>query len=378
MHQLPQLARVPGMGHDDLVIKATSSGITFLKENSFRRRYTGNKYSAVDIQGRLWLKATDLKKEIALSAMRASIGNNGGEWALAQWDGKLPGKKKARVETQAGKNILLNTDPAQISDNLSTSPPVTDGDNNSLSTKKLRTYTVHKREVRQRILGYLNTQRGKKELYFWTVTFPAGTPDDLAYRMYNIWLTSLRQRGMLKDYIWIAERQDGKRNNYKSATNTLHFHIAIPHKMPVQRANAMMRGTLKTFAKRGELNESVYKLNRYNGVDIDKNRKTNRVINFALKKGSRALAGYLTKYLSKNDTQFSHLAWHNSRGYSSLFTGVTFTIPEFVNNGWKPLLNGAKKFECEYFIFIPWRGEPPGPLITHLYQLNSFLQEQLN
>ncbi len=371
--QLPVLARVPGQGADELVIKATTSGITLLKENSFRRRYTGSKYSAVDIQGGLWLKATELQKEIKLSAIRSKLRINGGEWAVAQWDGKLPAKKRGQPGKAAPENILLNELPMQINDNLST----------RLSTKMhqlspKRTYRVNKREVRQRILAMLNTQRGKKEMYFWTVTFPEGTPDDLAYRMFNIWLTSLRQRGMLKDYIWIAERQDGKRNEYRKATNTVHFHIAIPHKMSVQDANNIMRTTLKTFSKRGDLPFSTYACNRYNGVDIGKNRKTKRVINFAIKKGSRALAQYLTKYVTKNDTEFSHLAWHNSRGFSSLFTGVTFTIKEFINNGWPALLNRAKIFKAEFFTFVPWSGDPPAALMGHLFQLNSHIQSLLN
>jgi len=46
------------------------------------------------------------------------------------------------------------------------------------------------------------------------------------------------------------------------------------------RANRMMGGTMKTFARRGELPASVHQCSRYNGVDISKNRKTKRVTNF--------------------------------------------------------------------------------------------------
>jgi hypothetical protein len=363
--QLPVLGRVPGVGNDELVIKATSSGITLLKENCFRRRYTGNKYSAVDIQGHFWLKASELRKECILSAIRSKLRIAGGDDAVARWDGKLPDKKRGQPGKAAPvKNILTKELPVQISQILSTGLST---EIPQLSPK--RTYRVNKREVRQRILAMLNTQAGKKQMYFWTISFFEKTPDDLAYRMFNIWLTSLRQYGLLHDYIWVAERQEN---------GTVHFHITIPHKMPVQRANAMMRGTLKTFAKRGDLNESVYRCNRYNGVDIAKNRKTKRTVNFAIKKGSRALAAYLTKYVTKNDTEFSHLAWHNSRGYSSLFTGVTFTIKEFINNGWPALLNRAKKFTAEFFTFVPWSGDPPAALMGHLFQLNSHIQSLLN
>jgi hypothetical protein len=122
---------------------------------------------------------------------------------------------------------------------------------------------------------------------------------------------------------------------------------------------------------------------KYNGVDICKNRKTNRVVNFAVKKGSRALATYLTKYITKNNAgvpdetghievpAFTHLAWHNSRGFSCLFTGVTFTIAEFNALGFRPFLNGVRKFEMNFATFIPWLYGPPPELYDHLFNLNS-------
>jgi hypothetical protein len=345
--ELPQLGKVPSVVGYPLRIKATASGITVLKENNFRRRYTGNKFSAVDINGGLWIRASELEKHV-----REGVD-------------KKP-KKKARVETPAAEKKLIDM---QISGNLSTLQMPDRVDSPKLSTKKERQYSVHKREVRQRLLGFMNTQRGKKELYFWTVTFPKGTADDIAYKMYNIWLTALRQYRMLKAYLWVAERQEN---------GTIHFHIAIPHKMPVQRANAMMRGTLKTFSRRGEVPYTVYQCNRYNGVDIAKNRATKRVTNFAIKKGARALVTYLTKYVTKNDGTFKHLAWHNSREFSSIFTGVTFTVPEFTNNGWHLLIDRRKQLSCEYFTFVPWINDPPPEFTEHLYILNSYIQNILN
>ncbi len=143
----------------------------------------------------------------------------------------------------------------------------------------------------------------------------------------------------------------------------------------------MMKGTLKTFAARGEIPFSVFACRKYNGVDIAKNRKTRRVTNFAVKKGSKALVTYLTKYVTKNNTGFEHLAWHNSRGYSSIFTGVTFTIEEF--KGIYKLdyflhRDRSKWFETEYFFFAPWCDLGPPPILEqHLFKLNSYLQEQL-
>lgn len=363
----PALGQVPNIALSPLCIKATISGIVILKQNTFRTRYTGNKNAIVDINGRLHLKRSDFKK------LQASEGS-----------GKIEPKKKPRVETQG---VLMSLNTMQISENLSTPESGILTNKENLSTPRI--YFIKKREVRQRLLGYINTQNGKKELYFWTITFPEGIPDATAYRLFNIWLTSLRQYKMLRNYLWVAERQEN---------GTIHFHMAVPHKMYAPRANAMMRGTLKNEIRKGNIaGYSIFKAARYNGVDIAKNRATKRVTNFAVKKGARALAVYLTKYVTKNDTGFTHLAWHNSRGFSGIFTGVTFSFPEFskfgfsyVVKGYIPLFRMGKRyseedfakmalafggFSNEYFTFLPWQNDPPPLITSHLYQLNSFIQQ---
>jgi hypothetical protein len=374
--ELPALGKYPY--GSELKVKATASGITILRENAYGKRYTGNKYSAVDNNGKLWLKASELRRHLALVERNRAYLKELSRYAIESHDrpgvwywlsDKRP-KKIPPVET-GGRVNKLKPEQMQISDNFSTleTPLLTVPP--TLSTTKAREYRIKKREVRQRLLGFINTQKGSKELYFWTVTFPKGTPDNVAYQMFNIWLTALRQRKMLKDYLWIAERQK---------VGTVHFHIAVPHKMSVKYANGMMQTTLKTFSKRGEIPFSVYACKRYNGVDIAKNRKTKRVTNFAIKKGTRALITYLTKYVTKNDTAFSHLAWHNSRGFSSIFTGVTFTIQEFVKFGFHDLIDRRKekRFSTEYFTFVPWLNDPPTLITEHLYKLNSYIQSLLN
>lgn len=365
----PTLARVPSQSgvssSFELTIKATASGVTFLGHwdderkkyvttRTYKKRYTGSKQSAVDINGNLWEKSIDLEREIS----------------------KTRDKNKKSAHGIVRSNLSnVNSDPQQISEiNLDTETSAA----NIAGKSKKKCYIVNKREVRQRIYAYLNTQKGKKHLYFWTVSFPQGCPDDQCYRAFNTWLTSLRKvrhrkngRGtyppMLKAYIWVAERQEN---------GTVHFHICIPHFMDVVRANAMMRGTLKNLSLQGAIPYKPHciQLKKYNGVDICKNRKTGRIVNFAIKKGSRALASYLTKYVTKNDTAFEHLAWHNSREFSALFTGVTFTIKEFNEFGFGPFLNKVRVFKMNFALFIPWLFGPPPGLSNHLYQLNSYIQ----
>lgn len=342
--QLPILGRVPSVHEDSLCLKVTQTGVTYLVSSKYRVRYTGSKNCAVDINGNLYLRKQELAEAL--------------------------GQKKTPLRKAGIVSLGLKVAP-QRSDNFSTQQNEFSPNNTPLSTKKqFRGYRINKREVRQRLLGYINTQRGKKELYFWTVTFPKGTSDDMCYRIFNIWLTSLRKYKMLREYLWVAERQDN---------GTVHFHIAIPHRMSVQRANAMMAGTLKTFARRGDIPFTVWQCARYNGVDIAKNRKTRRVTNFAVKKGSRALSHYLTKYVTKNDTEFTHLAWHNSRGYSQLFTGITFTIEEFRKLGFGFFMDRRRVYQVGDFArFIPWIDYPPPLFEEHLYKLNSWVQEHNN
>jgi hypothetical protein len=384
---------------DDLQLKLTPSGVTFLHSRRFKKRYTGSTTCAVDVNSKLWLNAGELAKDCKAER------------------GKEPKKKRASVQADPLKSFnenqtsldLSETNPelAQISQNIldpdNFSPS---GDkNNLLITKKGRkkSYKIDKAKVRQRIIAYINTQKGKKQLFFWTVSFPEHTPDDVCYKAYNAWLTALRQHKMLREYIWVAERQTGERlkDRDKAPTNTIHFHIAIPHFMNVQRANAMMRGVLKGYAKKGLIpgamcdgrtKDTYYKpcISRYNGVDICKHRTTRKPINFAIKKGARALANYLTKYVTKNDAGvadelgniavpgFSHLAWHNSRGFSCLFTGVTCSLEEFRRVGFGAYLNRVRVFKMEFATFVPWLMGPPPLLMQHLYELNSIIQTLLD
>jgi hypothetical protein len=347
--QLPTLGTVPFQHNPDLVLKITSTGVTFMghfqkgefhQGRRFRARYSGSKTCAVDINGNLWLQRGELEKSCKKSAAdRENRDKKKG--------GGHPPKKTIKNAQQISE---IPVEPA----------------------KKLRkkSYSVNKKEVRQRLLAMRNTQRGSKELYFWTVSFPANTSDDLCYQAFNTWLTSLRKYKMLKHYLWVCERQE---------IGTIHFHIAIPHRMCVQRANAMMRGTLKNMAKEGLIPYSAAdkQIRKYNGVDIAKNRKTKRVTNFAIKKGERALTVYLTKYVTKNDTEFTHLAWHNSRAFSALFTGVTFTLAEFTKLGFHHFLNRVRIFKMEFATFIPWLYGPPPIVEDHLFQLNTYVQTVL-
>jgi len=229
-------------------------------------------------------------------------------------------------------------------------------------------FRINKKEVSHRIRGYLNQMKGEKMLYFWTVTFPEKTTDDTAYILLNKWLTRLRQEKMLREYLWVAERQKN---------NTIHFHMVINQKMEVKKANRFMRASIMHSINKGEIDFPRINATRYNGVDIAKDRKTRRVINFAKEKKQKSLSNYLTKYVTKNDGSFQHLAWHSSRGYSNLITAVRFTWSEYEKGNCEGLLDNEKIIECEWYNFRRWKGSPPKDLLTYLGLLNNDIQNSL-
>ena len=124
--------------------------------------------------------------------------------------------------------------------------------------------------------------------------------------------------------------------------------------MPIAAVNGFARTALIPYAHIYGWN--VGKLSRYNGIDVDnvwhpKQRKQGQ----ASRRRSRSDAAqhvgkYITKYVSKNNSTFSHLAWHQSRDIAALFTAQNFDADEC-----DPLLsyfhatkNSWKKIETEF------------------------------
>lgn len=232
-------------------------------------------------------------------------------------------------------------------------------------TKKLPQYRVNKKEVVHRVRGFVNQMKGEKMLYFWTITFPEKTTDKAAFILLNKWLTRLRQEKMLREYLWVSERQQN---------GTIHFHMTINQKMNVHTANNFMRASIMHSINKGEVQWSREAAMKYNGIDISKDRKTRRVTNFAKSKKQKSLTNYLTKYVTKNDGTFTHLAWHSSRGYSNIITAVRFTWSEYLKGNCEKLLDNENAITAEYYTFRRWKGRPPNDLLTYLAATNQYIQ----
>jgi hypothetical protein len=229
-----------------------------------------------------------------------------------------------------------------------------------------RVYIINKSVVSSRIKAFINQQSGKKELYFWTVTFPEKTEDATALLLLNKWFTRLRQEKLLHSYLWVNERQQN---------GTLHYHIAIPHRLDVKKANRYMRASIITCIDNKEINWTREQAKNYNGVDLAKHRNTRRIINFALGKRSKSLANYLTKYVTKNDQSYNQLAWHNSRDFSNLIIRVNITEKEFARSSLRKFISAENPLVTEHFTFYRWKGSPPVELMMHFSFVQSLIKK---
>ncbi len=233
-----------------------------------------------------------------------------------------------------------------------------------VKSERRKIYRINKKEVTHRVRNYVHAQLKEKQLYFWTITFFEGTNDDTAFLLLNKWLTRLRHEKLLKSYLWISERQKN---------GTIHFHLIIPHRLCVKKANKYMRASIMHCINNNEISITREQAKNYNGVDIAKDRKTKRVTNFAKQNKQKSLANYLTKYITKNDSYFTHLAWHCSRDFSNLIISVRFTDREILASNLYNFLNMTDTLEGEYYIFYKWKGQPPPELVTYLSNLNAYI-----
>jgi hypothetical protein len=196
-----------------------------------------------------------------------------------------------------------------------------------IKEKEKKVYKLNKSKVRKKCNAFSRLEKSKKFLAFYSISFPCGLSDETGYKIYNTWLTRCRKNCGLTSYLWVAERQKN---------GTIHFHLLTNDFMPIKKVNGFMASCLLSEKKNGI--EALKEVNpgKYNGVDVKK-----------VDKARKSLIGYLTKYITKNDIEFTHLPWHCSRDVSRLFTTINFEHPE----------------RDKYFDQIP---ESPGKYNIHL------------
>lgn len=223
--------------------------------------------------------------------------------------------------------------------------------------RKPKDYTIDAKTVTHRILGFVNSMPGTKRLHLWTITFKPGTSDEAGFHLLRKWLQRMSTDEGLKHYCRITERQKN---------GTIHFHIAVNQWFDIKRANRYMRAAMMRSVDEGSISMERADIVKYNGVDICKDKKTRRVVNFAKRKSQKSLSNYLAKYVTKNTEKFSQLAWHNSRSYTNVITHVQLTLPEYTKTNLQQLIDTEKPLCCEWFTFYRWRGQPPDSIANYL------------
>ena len=312
--------------YKDMVVQLSLTGATVLTQSKFKARHGGSKEIVQRPDVGLLLKKNEIKPI----------------------QEKPKRKKRKIIAVQDSKPVIKKVLPERF-------------------------YSVNKKEVTHRIRNFVNSMRYEKKLYFWTITFPPTTSDDTAFILFNKWLTRCRKELNLRSYLWVTERQTGERlqDESKQATGTIHFHIALHQRICVQKANRFMRACIFTSIDNGEINYSRSQAKNYNGVDIAKDRNTKRVINFAKKNKQKSLVNYITKYVTKNNGRFTHLAWHSSRDYSNLITSIRITMEEYIQSGFRTRLQGKPTIISEWFSFFAWNDHPPESLLRYLSFVNE-------
>jgi len=211
---------------------------------------------------------------------------------------------KKRNQDSSNKNKQLQTNS---SNNLQKELSISDCFESTSQYTKL--YKLNKSKVRKRAIAFSRLNKSKQHFYFYTITFPEKLPDNQCFDCLNISLTRLRKENQINDYLWITERQKN---------STLHFHLLTNDVINVRTWNNYIKSSLVYKLNRKEFDYERSKIENYNGVDIAKNRTSRKVINFAKQKDKRLIISYLTKYITKNNEQFSRLPFHSSHSIANL------------------------------------------------------------
>lgn len=182
---------------------------------------------------------------------------------------------------------------------------------------------INKAKVQGKIYALFNLKISRKFIAFYSVSFPLDMSDNVAFDIWNLWLTHLRKYYGLTNYLWVTERQKNK---------TIHFHMLTNQFLPIKNINRTMANIIDNKVKNGLCGWGNSSVSSYNGVDVDsiynskRHRKTGKELNPTQVRNW--LQKYITKYVSKNNESFEHLCWHCSRSVSQLFTSTVILFTE--------------------------------------------------
>lgn len=192
-----------------------------------------------------------------------------------------------------------------------------------------------------------------KDRIFLTMTFIQHVTDEEGVKILNKFLTVVRKEKPGFDYLRVAEHQQ------LNPMHTIHFHILMNKKLAIRRYNALW--VLQQYnaglrGRRADGSEIPFDeiLGRYKDGTIG---KVLNPVDICRAYGINALAGYLTKYITKQKKEeFRCLNWHCSRKVSRLFTRQVVSRSTF------SFLRSASNYRIDYKTgecFEPTRVQEP-------------------
>lgn len=193
---------------------------------------------------------------------------------------------------------------------------------------KLRSMSVRtKRKIRKKITCFARLQ---KRLSFLTLTFVNEVSDQQAVNILRKFLDNAKKRSKNFQYIWIAERQ----LKNEVFNGNIHFHILTNKYWKIDK---WWKYWVDLQAKNGiTARDKDFKPS--SAFDV-KQINSNEI---------KRITSYVTKYVTKNESQFNCQVWNCSKGVSNLYTDF-YTNPEFVKEfeKVKSVIKTKKFDECK-------------------------------
>lgn len=317
------------------------------------------------------------KNSLSIIRGRMPIGDYGGSSSFQVIDGKIISKTAAcnKCYTQySGSNLSSNPKPS-VNRCTAHSTALQATNTNTVTSSPHRTYRLPKSKLRKKIYSFYNLPQSSKFCAFYSISFPHKTPDNLAFKLMNNWLTRCRKNEGLRHYLWVSERQKN---------GTIHFHMITNQYMPIKNVNKYMAAAINTQFNKNNFTKYVERPKDYNGVDVDSlyhsKRHYNRTKKLTKEQSKRKLARYLTKYITKNDVEFTRLTWHASRSISALFTSKRFDA-NFFEKLENMLSNNADKIdyiEGEHYNLYILNFEIDTSLFEDMFLVNAEIFEYFN
>lgn len=177
--------------------------------------------------------------------------------------------------------------------------------------KKLRRLSQRsKLKIRKKLIAFA---RLNKKLSFLTLTFVNKVEDELAVKVLRTFLDNAKKRSKDFEYLWVAEKQ----SKNVAFENNIHFHLVTNKYWQLEKWWNYWLDVQKKFGIVPR-NEN-YKPS--SAFDV-------RVINTA---NIKRVICYLTKYVTKNSSEFNCQVWNCSKKISRLYT-CHYTGIGFIKN----------------------------------------------